>query len=288
MHLPANPQLTASPNLIAQLFGDFKRRCVTDLKQSCVSKCNEPVTPDQLLEILDELIPTSGIQHLELVDALVQEVSLHPSPELVCMAEAIAQWFCTRHGLEGEVEAHFLRRPLADLQLANPVMLFNLSQQELNWGGGASKVSVAHEMNELVLRRETEPSSLRILALIQSAKCFADGVTGTSKLDLARARLLEATRLGSLDGAFYLGLLHDGRFHLGTSPYIDRELASCFYAIAQRGGHLAAQTNLSLLHIKKTILNPDPEFGWELLRDASQRGDRIAQDCITKLSFSDM
>lgn len=285
MHTPENHQHTAKLDAISQLVRTYQERCRKELKGASTNEIEDRKTHYKRLDILDSLILASGIRRSALVDDLILEIARRPTADTASSAEDICQWLCHLHGQDGAEYALRLRKALVAMQLGNPVTLFNLAQQKLLGEINAKDVDGAHCLVELVLQRVRGPSLLREQALIQSAMIFVDGVAVSVDLNKAHARLLEAARSGSIEGAYNLGLFYDGRFHHGPSPFIDLDLAAYFYSVAQRGGHLAAQTNLSLLNIEELIHSPDPEWGWELLRDASLKGDLAAKDCIVKLSL---
>jgi hypothetical protein len=277
-----NNQHKATRDAISQLLSRYAERCRIVSRATDISEAEDH---DMWLDSLNELVHSFGIEHASLVDQLIQEVSLHPSPEISSICEDIAQMFCIRHGLVGAKQAFLLRKTLVAFQVADPVTLFNLSDQKMRGEVTDKDVAGAHSLVEIVLQRVPLASSLRTQALIQMAMNLVDGMAVPVDLCKAHSMLLEAARMGSLEGAFNLGLFYDGRFYQGPSPFHDLDLAAFFYSVAQRGGHLSAQTNLALLHIEELIHSPDPKWGWELLRDASQKGDLVAEDCISMLSL---
>lgn len=285
MHTPENHQPMAKLDAISQLVRTYQEQCRIDLTGVTTNEIEERETHCKRLDLLNSLILASGIRRTSLVDDLIQEIKRRPTIDNASTAEDICQWFCHLHGRDGAEHAFRLRKALVAMQLGNPVTLFNLAQQKLLGEINAIDVEGAHYLVELVLQRVRTPSSLREKALIQLAMIFVDGVAVPIDLNKAHSLLLEAARSGSTESAYNLGLFYEGRFHLGPSPFIDLDLAACFYSVAQRRGHLLAQTNLSLLNIEKLIRSPDPEWGWEHLRDASQKGDLVAKDCIAKLSL---
>lgn len=283
MNNAENHQPSANADAVSQLVLSYLKRFQTELSEASSDESDHK-NQDLKLGVLDALIRASGLEHTTLVRDLVQVVIQHPMPELSSIAEDVCQLLHQRYGHDGAVLAVQLRERLAESQLANPVTLLNLALQKLV-GLHTNKDAVsAHDLVELVLKRVQGPSRLRTQALLQSAMNFADGVAVAVDLEKAHSRLFEAAHIGSTEGAYNLGLFYAGRFSSETPEQADINLAAAYYAIAQSKGHLQAQTNLALLHIQGLITDPNPELGWELLRDASEKGDQAARECIEKLT----
>lgn len=282
-----NHQPSAHAEAVSQLVRSYLKCCQIELSEPASDKAEEHKMHDKRLEILDALIGKFGLEHAALVRDVFQEVMQHQMPELSSMAEDVCQLLQRQYGHDGAVLAVQLRERLVESQLANPVTLLNLALQKL--GGVHSKKDPvgAHRLVELVLKRVQEPSRLRTQALLQSAMNFVDGEAVDVDLEKAHARLFEAAHIGSPDGAFNLGLFYAGRFSSEAPENADINLAATYYQIAHSKGHLPAQTNLALLHVQGLISNPNPKFGWELLRDASEKGDQVARECIEELTSPD-
>lgn len=282
-----NHQPSANADAVSQLVLSYLKCCQTELLEASSDKAEEHKLHDKRLEILDALIGKFGLEHASLVRDIFQEVLQHQMPELSSMAEDVCQLLQRQYGHNGAVLALQLRERLTAHQLANPVTLFNLALQKLV-GVHTKKDPVgAHRLVELVLKRVQEPSRLRTQALLQSAMNFVDGEAVAVDLEKAHARLFEAAHIGSPEAAYNLGLFYSGRFCSETTRHADNNLAATYYAIAQSKGHLQAQTNLALLHVQGLISDPNPKLGWELLRDASEKGDQVARKCIEELTSPD-
>lgn len=279
-----NQSLSAELSAVSELSRAYKNRCQNELPEVSDDPVEEHKNHTKRLQILDDLICTSGLQPNALVQNIIRNLGLHPTPWSASMAEDICQWLLHKHRKDGPARALQLREFLVKNQLANPVTLFNLAHQKMLEASNRRDVVEAHQFIELVLQRLTKPSPLRVQALIQSAMNFVDGVAVAVDLKKAHSRLVEAAQSGSPEAAYNLALFYSGRFHAGPSPYTDLNLAACFYEFARRQGHLAAQTNLSLLNIENLVHCSDPDWGWDQLHEAAQKGDQTAQACINELS----
>lgn len=112
--------------------------------------------------------------------------------------------------------------------------------------------------------------------LIQSAGKVLDRGHEHQALEL----LTQAEHLGLPNGAFNLGLFFDGKFGQVREETVDHRIAAFFYARASKMGHVAAQTNLGILHALEVFDGANKKLGVSLLIDSIERGDKVASHAV--------
>jgi len=197
------------------------------------------------------------------------------------IADGVAQWMLNQPDKHAKLHGGKLLRKLADR------------------GSGASMFNLAVEKAKGVNIELDEPGANSLCKKIVTTGNGDDRLLGMANAFLGdsarlgrgwsrnlRAALTcyeNAAELGNPEAAFNAALFYEGKV-LGWVEDQDLQSAADLYEIAAAAGHVAAQTNLGILHVLGALDTSDAARGRQLLRRSLSAGDMVAGDMLDQLA----
>lgn len=166
---------------------------------------------------------------------------------------------------------------------------FNLARYNLavQRTGTPAEQSSAFELMTVVAETETSDPYLKGLALAGVGECYENG-HGVG-VDVAKAHEYyeQAVEYGVAEAAFNVALYHDEKEFARVRGPVDLEKAARYYQRGAELGDVKCMTNVGILYATRRLGEEKAAEGRDLLKRASSKGDRVADQVIGALGSID-